>query len=246
MKKASISCLGILMICFSNSASAQKIITEYRYYGIGINEQVDSSIQKMLEPFSDGVAAMMHTIIGFSLNGIFKLQQDNIIGNFICDGLKTMIEKRTQKKIDIAIINKSAVHAFLRKGDISIGMVYEILPYDNQLVTMEIKGKVLRQLLNHVASNNGWPVSGIQMKIKENKAYGISVNQIALEDTASYTMVTSDYLAKGKDGCFMLQEMPVLPTGYYTRNMVIEFIESITKQARTIDMAGDNRIQYVN
>jgi 2',3'-cyclic-nucleotide 2'-phosphodiesterase (5'-nucleotidase family) len=103
--------------------------------------------------------------------------------------------------------NNGGIRADLPKGPISHGQLYAVLPFDNQLMTMDLTGaQVLRILEHSVAERAGnMLVAGM--------AFGFSmsepVGQRILEATAGgepldpervYRVVTIDYLASGGDG----------------------------------------------
>lgn len=52
------------------------------------------------------------------------------------------------------------------KGDVTRGRIFEIMPFDNLLILQKLKGTVLQEFLDIIATDGGWPVAGITMQIK--------------------------------------------------------------------------------
>jgi 2',3'-cyclic-nucleotide 2'-phosphodiesterase (5'-nucleotidase family) len=132
----------------------------------------------------------------------------------------------------------------LSKGDITIGRIYELMPFDNFLVLMKIKGSVLQEVLHHIAADGGWPVSGIKMKIVNGKAYEVFINNELLQDEREYQLLISDYMADGGDKLEMLKNISYDNSGVFVRDAVISYIILQTANNNNIHPILDNRIQY--
>jgi len=233
--------IGITQYSFSQTA-----IIDFEDYKIDNQLKVDSSIIKMLKPYKDSIQHSMYTVIGFSLKGLTKKQPESALGNFMADGMKAMAEKKFNKKIDIAFVNYGGIRSYLPKGDITTGMIYELMPFDNLIVLQEVKGDILQQYLDKMAARDGWPVSGLQMGIKDKKAVNILIGNQPFSKTTTYLVANSDYIANGGDGCDMLRGIEQININYLFREALIEYVLSMTKQGKSIDTATENRIVYAN
>jgi len=228
------------------SLFGQSATLHYIDYKIDKQLKVDSSMIKMLTPYTDSVNHTMNKVIGFSMRTMMKQQPESILGNFMADCLKKMAEKKFNKKIDVAVVNYGGIRSYLPKGDISIDRVYELMPFDNLIVLLELKGNVLLQLLNQTAEKGGWPVAGITMKIKEKHAVDILIDNKPLDESATYVVAVSDYLANGGDDCAMLRNIPQLNVGYLFRDALVAYISQYAEEGKPIDIKVENRVMYVN
>jgi len=233
--------IGITQYSFSQTA-----IIDFEDYKIDNQLKVDSSIIKMLKPYKDSIQHSMYTVIGFSLKGLTKKQPESALGNFMADGMKAMAEKKFNKKIDIAFVNYGGIRSYLPKGDITTGMIYELMPFDNLIVLQEVKGDILQQYLDKMAARDGWPVSGLQMGIKDKKAVNILIGNQPFSKTTTYLVANSDYIANGGDGCDMLRGIEQININYLFRDALIEYVLSMTRQGKSIDTLTENRIVYAN
>ena len=82
------------------------------------------------------------------------------------NAMKIMAEKKFETHVDAAFINYGGIRSYLPKGDITIGRIFELMPFDNLIVLQEIKGDTLLSFLNFIAERNGWPISGISSTSK--------------------------------------------------------------------------------
>jgi 2',3'-cyclic-nucleotide 2'-phosphodiesterase (5'-nucleotidase family) len=75
-------------------------------------------------------------------------------------------------------------------GSITVRNIYELMPFENELVILWIKGDKLIQLFQFFASVGGEGVSGIRMKVKNGKAVQILVGTIPIDPAKIYTVAT--------------------------------------------------------
>jgi len=225
---------------------AQDIAVSFKQYKIVSSLPKDSNYIHWLQPYADSLHKSMNQVIGFSVSTLTNKQPESSLGDFMADCMRAMAEKKFHKKIDAAFMNIGGIRSYIPKGDITIGKIYELMPFDNVLVLQIIKGNVLKTFLDKIAATGGWPLSGITMGIKNNKAINIIINEKPLQENADYIIANTDYIANGGDDCTMLKNIPKQNIGYLLRDALIEYIIMFTKQSKPIEAVMDNRIVYVN
>ncbi|MBS6500923.1 MAG: 5'-nucleotidase C-terminal domain-containing protein [Clostridium sp.] len=125
--------------------------------------------------------------------------------------LGTVVSETMRKitGVDIAITNGGGVRAPLSAGVLTIGDLYTILPFDNTLVTMELKGSDVKSAIEHgiMPENFGWgQFSGIKVWYDKDAPAGERITSIRLADGTPldmdkyYTVVVNDFMATGGDG----------------------------------------------
>jgi 2',3'-cyclic-nucleotide 2'-phosphodiesterase (5'-nucleotidase family) len=116
------------------------------------------------------------------------------------------------------------------------------MPFDNLIVLQELKGSVLRKFLDHSANKGGWGVSGMKMQIRDHRADSVFLNGRMLDDSASYVIALTDYVAHGGDYSEMLKNIPVINIGYLYRDAIIEYIQEFTRQGKPVSANIENRV----
>lgn len=189
----------------------------------------------------------MNQVIGFATNNLTKKQPESGLGNFMADCMKTMAEKKFDRKVDAAFMNPGGIRSDISKGNITVGNIFELMPFDNLIVMQEVKGSLLQEFLNKTAQDGGWPVStGITMRLKEKKAVAIMIGDKELDINATYLIANSDYVANGGDDCTMLRKIPKLDKGYLFRDAILDYIAALTKQGKPAEGRIENRVAHVN
>jgi 2',3'-cyclic-nucleotide 2'-phosphodiesterase (5'-nucleotidase family) len=239
-----VAALIAFLIIFSHPTIAQTFGVSYGTYRIDDYTKKDSLLVNLLASYKDSIHKTMGTVLGFSTDGLTKKQPESSLGNFMTDAMKTMAEKKFEKHIDAAFINYGGIRSYLPKGDITVGRIFELMPFDNLIVLQEIKGDTLLSFLNFIAERNGWPVSGISMTITNRTATNILVNGKPLDTTATYTIANSDYIANGGDDVKMLKAIPQINKGYLLRDALIAYTIYITDKGESIDAKPQKRITY--
>jgi 2',3'-cyclic-nucleotide 2'-phosphodiesterase (5'-nucleotidase family) len=233
---------GTLVLFFACSQKLQTNSVDFVDYQISKSAPVDSAMVRFLNPYGQQMQATMGKVIGVSKLGLSKKQPESPIGNFMADAMKAAAEKVFNKKVDAAFVNYGGVRSYFPKGNITIGLVYELMPFDNLVVLQQLKGTLLQQLLDKTAVDGGWPISGISMEIKDKKAVHILIDGKPLDPSATYTIANSDYVANGGSDCPFLKPIPQENKGYTLRDAFIDQIQLMTAAGKTIDAQLENRV----
>lgn len=236
--------LTLLSLINFQPSYAQTFDVSYGTYHIDDFTKKDTALISLLATYKDSINKTMSTVLGFSTEGLTKKQPESGLGNFMTNAMKTMAEKKFGTRVDVAFINYGGIRSYLPKGDITVGKIFELMPFDNLIVLQEVKGDTLLSFLNFVAERNGWPVSGISMTISNRKAYNILVNGKPLDTTATYTIANSDYIANGGDDVKMLKAIPQINKGYLLRDALIAYTKLLTDTGESIDAKLEKRITY--
>ncbi|MDR0903930.1 MAG: 5'-nucleotidase C-terminal domain-containing protein [Ruminococcus sp.] len=137
--------------------------------------------------------------------------QESVIADMVADSMRWAGDS------DIAFCNAGNVRGPIFEGKVTLGVISNILPYSNIIYVADLKGSVIREVLNYSASLYGhddggfMQVSGVSYAFDPEKPEGerlieVLVNGDPLEDEAYYKVATFDFLAKGGDGYDMLIE----------------------------------------
>lgn len=165
------------------------------------DETVLSMVNKYKEELkpilSEKVADLDKTLEHDSYNGLTPL------GVVVSETMRKIAEA------DIAITNGGGIRAPLEAGEVTIGDLYTIMPFDNTLFTMELKGSDIKKAIEHgiMPDNMGWgQFSGIKVWYDKDAKAGERVTSIRLKDGTPldmnkyYKVVTNDFMATGGDG----------------------------------------------
>lgn len=149
-----------------------------------LDNRIDPEAAALLAKYRKGVDALKMEKIG-------KMAQEmphgsHLIVNWVADVMLEKGKELTDRNVDVALVNKGGIRRGLPAGHITKEHILTMLPFDNKLVVMEIKGSDLKAAFDVFAQRNGDGISA-------------GFNPAEIDPDRTYTLVTIDYLANGGD-----------------------------------------------
>ena len=215
------------------------------------HETEDTKLNKLIAPYKATVDSEMNKAIGYSEIAMPKTkdQPETVLGNFVAD-LVFEFAKTIDSQTDLCVLNNGGLRSSLPQGNITIRNVFELMPFDNEIVIVTLDGKNVKELFTYIAERKGVPVSGIVMKLeKMNGSVVLDHVKIGLNDfseTKTYKIATSDYLSGGGDSMNFLSNGSIQTTSKKIRDAIIDYIRLKTAENKKLSPTLDNRIRYVN
>ncbi len=183
-----------------------------------INE--DTGISGVMKEIQDSQAKVLSQVVGNSLvildgeRGQVRTGETNL-GNLITDAMIA------ESGAEIAFTNGGGIRASIDIGEITKGEVITVLPFGNYIVTKELKGMEIKEVLEHGTSSypeakGAFPhVGGLNYSINSSKDVGnrvvdIRVGEKPIDLNKKYVVATNDFLAAGGDGYYMLKDAPLV------------------------------------
>lgn len=214
-----------------------------------INSQVeeDSSIIRYYLPYKQKMESEMNRVIAFAEDNLYRTRSEaeSSAGNFFVDALLE-IGKTLDSDVQFSIATKFGIRADIKKGDVTIGNIYEFMPFENYITILEIKGSEMANLLQFMANTGGQPIAGMTMKIKDGKPVDVFIQGQPFDINKNYKLVTYDYLANGGDRILGLDN-PISrkDSGILVRNGLIDYLKKLTSEGKTINTKLDGRVQII-
>jgi 2',3'-cyclic-nucleotide 2'-phosphodiesterase (5'-nucleotidase family) len=217
---------------------AEYINVEVSYF------ETDPALDSILAPYKKVVRSTMDTVLNTAPQAMMKGQPESELGNFICDLSIEMAKKiRPGLPVDICIFNNGGLRASLPLGNITRGNVYELMPFENELVVVTIAGNKMSDFADYVAGSGGQPVSGIKLGIKDNKATNFLINNAPPDTNRTYNILTSDYLSQGGDKMkFFSDPISVTKLSVKMRDVILDYIILLKSENKLIESKKDGRV----
>lgn len=214
----------------------------------------DADVQKLVAPYSEKVL-VLSKVIGRLEGGMNKTGVGGgTIGNFVSDGIRAYARKNG-KSPALTIMNVGG----LRKNEISAGElrasdIFELLPFENALVAVELTGVQLEKLLQ-VVTRDAQSGASIHFKWNEQsrpeflsgKLVDENGKEQEIDPQKIYTVVTINYLLERGGGAYaILQEaQSKTPLNITLRDAIMDYVKSETAAGRPIRGVKDDRFIQV-
>jgi len=204
----------------------------------------DSVIVAFYTPYKAQLEQEMNRQIGYSNQFLTKIrtQPEFLAGNFFADAL-LHLGKQIDPATTLALATKDGIRAEVKQGPITVGSMFELMPFENTITILELKGSDIYELCEFIAKTGGQPISGFTMKIKDEKPLDIKVAGQPLDLNKTYKLATYDYLANGGDYIKGITN-PInrINTPITVREQLIKYVEEITSKGENVNTQLDGRI----
>ncbi len=216
----------------------------FKDYVVTKSTWLDSAYVGMLKPYTDSVGKTMDQVLARVPKDLLKEVPNSSLGNFLADAYLDMAREKFEKRAEIAFMNHGGVRINrIGAGEVTRRMVYEVMPFDNLLVIVELKGDVLQAYLDKLAAEGGGGgVAGLSMGIKDKKAVDVKIGGSPIESGRTYFMVNSDYAVDGGGGFTALKKLKQQRTQYFLRDAIIEYCSKQQSKGQSIPIEPAIRI----
>jgi 2',3'-cyclic-nucleotide 2'-phosphodiesterase (5'-nucleotidase family) len=207
----------------------------------------DTAIINYYLPFKQQLENEMNRVIGYAESSLKRnpSQPESTAGTFFAEALLE-IGKSIDPTAQIALATKFGIRADIKQGNVTVGNIFELMPFENAITILELSGNDLQTLANFIAKTNGQPLAGMTMEIEDNKPKSIFIQNEPFDNNKTYKLVTYDYLANGGDYIEGLDD-PIKrnDSGIIVRKGLIEYVEQLTKEGKTINTKLDGRVKII-
>ncbi len=225
-----------------------RIVTTYADIGPGLSP--DKDIAQMVAKAEAMVAPMISKIIGATTAGISRSANaagESPLGNLIADA------QRHKMGTDFSFMNAGGIRADIPTGNVTWGDLFTVQPFGNNLVTMNLTGAQIVQLLNQQWAGQPYPrilkISGLTYTwdnaLPENDRI-VEVRKAdgsLLDMAASYSVTVNSFIAAGGDKYTVLTEGTNRVIG---ANDLDALIEHISAMPQPFNAVIEGRISRLN
>lgn len=238
-----------ITIVFLGSCSNKYQLTKIEGKNSGITNEysLNTSIETYIKPYREHIEKDLDSILAYNPETLDKSKgewQTNI-GNLMADicfeRASFVFEKRHQKNVDICLLNHGGIRSILPKGNVTTRTAFEIMPFENNLMVIALKGDQIREMAEYlIKEKKPHPLSGVKIYLdSELKIKSIVVGTTPLDLLKTYYVATSDYLSNGGDNMTFFQKNErTFDLDYKIRNVLIDYF----KEVDTLKVSMDKRI----
>lgn len=215
---------------------------------ISQNLPEDQIFKNVIEPYRMELEGKMNTKISHTSVDLTKQGDDSNLGNLLADYTfegATAWAKRNgiPNGVDGAVINIGGIRTTIAAGDILTKQIYEVMPFENEVMIMKMKGSDMQGLFDYylkTLKNN--PVSHIVIETDKDQIIKQLIDGKPIDPKKTYYIATSDYLALGGDNMDYFKKGEMIPTGIKLRDLFLEkFIANPEVKVPT-----DSRLNFKN
>jgi 5'-nucleotidase len=247
MKKIIISLFTILLLVSCKNEPQVLVKIEGKLLPITEEIQSKKEIEEFIKPYREKVESEMNIVLSYTEKDLVRNdgKLESSLGNLMADlcyeRANPVFNSRTSKNIDFALFNYGGIRAGITKGDIKTENAFQLMPFENSLVVVELTSEKIKELVSYLLNNKrAHPLSKqINLSITDT-GYNLTINNEPLNDSKTYFVLTSDYLQNGGDRMdFFKNPVSIGNLDYKLRNAIIDYFKEID----TIKVKLDGRFR---
>ncbi len=182
----------------------------------------DDKAMEMIEAQVAIAEKGMDEVVGYAGVHLSRTNVDaqSPMGNTIVEAMKYMVNA------DFSFLNLGGVRAEIKSGPVSYRNIFEVMPFDNMVVSFKCNGEFLRRIIETrvEGSRAGLIVAGVNVIYSKKRPNFDRVTSLKIggepwDPNKIYTVVTTDFLMQGNAGLNMLMQVPEEDITYHQINL---------------------------
>ncbi|MBI3298109.1 MAG: bifunctional metallophosphatase/5'-nucleotidase [Elusimicrobia bacterium] len=162
----------------------------------------DPKVKAVVERWRVEVGAALDVVVATAAVALTKVRDsDSPMGNWMTDCT------RKWTKTDLAFQNAGGIRTEFAVGPVRLRSIFELMPFDNRLTTLYMKGADLKDLFEHSVGRapgmlqlSGGSVAYDPAAPEGSRVKGVEVRGRALEPDFVYSIAAPDFVVQGGDG----------------------------------------------
>ena len=234
LKNYTLYIVAIFIIACSPSYNLQSHHDEV----IEVQAPVDSTVLAIITPYQNAIETEMNEVLCISSVEMKKGKPESLLGNFVTDLCLNYADAH------VCVMNTGGLRSSLPKGNITRGDIYTLMPFENELVVLELDSESFKGLVDYITKRGGEPFSGMTLKASSK---GYDIEEVSrMEDYFDFNkgnkirVLTSDYLANGGDKMWFFKDKEQNKVGIKLRDAIIDHCS----KSDTISSKLDNRLIF--
>lgn len=241
----------VLFLTFLGTVSCkqQKLYVsriEGKEIGITDQQKPDTNLEAFIKPYRDHIDQDLSAVLAtapqtLDKNGQWQTPMGNLFSDAVMLKGNPVFLAREKKSMDIVLLNFGGIRSIIPQGDVTARTAYEIMPFENSLVVIALKGEQILEMLDYIITEKkAHPISGMTFTIgKDNKPKDILIQGKPFLPGQIYYVGTNDYLSNGGDNMnFFKKGIYKYDLDYKLRNILIDYFKDVD----VVPMITDARI----
>ncbi len=193
--------LLITWFLFVTSCHTTLLVGDYKTKNIAISEDinpVDSQLVSLYQPYKNILDKDMNRVISISETEMIKDKPESELTNFLADllieeGKREAVNSGFSFQPQISYFNFGGIRAAIPKGEITVGNIFELMPFENEMVFVQVDGSQVQQFFNTIAARGGDSIGGVRFTISGKQAKNIFIDGDKPDADKKYWIVTNNY-----------------------------------------------------
>jgi 2',3'-cyclic-nucleotide 2'-phosphodiesterase (5'-nucleotidase family) len=237
---------GLFLIIFSACSPQLHKSSGYELIAVDNSIAADQGFEQIIAPYKVKLDEEMNAVIATSDRELPKGGRgETALGNLVADLQREFSEEQFNRQIDISVVNNGGLRNSLPQGNITVGNIFELAPFENFIYILELNADDVVRLGEYAVSGKNLGIAGMQIEGKDNKLTHLSINGEELDTKRTYLLAINDYLANGGDRMDFLINLPrAEESTVLMREMLLTKMRELTAEGKTVNASIEGRQNY--
>ncbi len=212
---------------------------------VGKTQAEDPAVAAIIAPYHDKVTAQMTEVLGTAPAPLTKVPGENPLSNFVADLQRERATKEFKESIPLGVMTNGGLRAGFAAGPVTLGSVFELMPFENELVVVDAPGVVVQQLFDY-AAHVKMAVSGATYTVTFDgmpRDIRIGGKPFDVNENRTWPIAISDYLATGGDNMAFFKTIVPRHTNVLLRTAIADHIRALTKAGQPVTARVEGRVK---
>ena len=178
-----------------SSVERTRLLIDKKY-----DRPMSEEVSTFMRPYKAKVDSLMSPVLGRAAKPLQAYRPESPLSNLLPDVL-VWAGKLYHEKPDFGVYNMGGIRASLAQGNITIGDVFEVAPFENKICFLTLSGKKVLELLGQICFRKG---EGISHEVQitatsDGKLIHATIGGKEIDPQAQYRVATIDYVSHGND-----------------------------------------------
>lgn len=241
--------VSLLILCAACSSHYKVVGVERTRVLIDSRYDVkpDAKAAEFLQPYKNVVDSLTAPVVGRAAHYMAAYRPESELSNVLTDIL-VWAGDRYNEKPDFAVYNIGGMRAALAEGNVSIGDITEVAPFENKICFLTLTGAKVLELFQQIAGRGGEGLSSCVRIVVDDelKLVSAKVDGKDIDPQAQYRIATLDYLAEGNDGLVAFKSKTDVNSPQTEENnvryIIMEYFRAMAAQNKAVSGKVEGRI----
>ena len=212
---------------------------------VGKSQAEDPAVAALIRPYHDKVTAEMQGVLGTAPVALAKKSGESPLANFVADLQRQRAAEVLHEPVPLSVMSNGGLRASLPAGPVTLGNVFELMPFENELVVLDAPAVTVQQLFDYAAHVKMAISGATYTATPDGRAQDIRIGGQPFDAALAkpYAIAISDYLAGGGDNMVFFKNIAPRHTGVLLRTAIADHIRALTKAGQPVTAQVEGRVK---